>query len=68
MSYSSLAEMFYKTCDNFPDKTALMYKDEGEYQSLLFKEIRDQVENLATSLLKTSYGQYLLNMLKEERM
>ena len=47
MSYKSLAEMFYKTCDKYPDKVALMHKERGIYNSLLFKEIRSEVENLA---------------------
>ena len=47
MNYSSLAEMFFHTCIKFPDKVALMYKDEGSYKSILFNEVRKEVENLA---------------------
>jgi long-chain acyl-CoA synthetase len=47
MNYSSLAEMFFQTCNKFSDKVALMYKDEGSYKSVLFNEVRKEVQNLA---------------------
>jgi len=50
MGHSNLAEMFYKTCERFPDKTGMMYKQDGEYQSIKFRDMQAQVTNLAGGL------------------
>jgi len=50
MSYSSLGEMFKTVCETYPDKTGMMYKDQGEYQSISFREIQSQVYNISGGL------------------
>lgn len=51
MAYSSLAEMFFKTCQKFPERTGILYKKEGNYQSLKFKEMEAAVTSLAAGLI-----------------
>lgn len=50
MQYSSLAEMFFSVADRFSSKTAYMFKKDGSYQSVSFKEAADQVNNIAGGL------------------
>lgn len=50
MSYSSLGEMFKTVCETYPDKTGMMYKDQGEYQSISFRDIQKQVYHAAGGL------------------
>ena len=50
MSYSNLSEMFFKTAEKFPNKTGIMYKHDGEYQSMTFAEMQAQVTSLAAGL------------------
>ncbi len=50
MSYSSLGEMFKTVCETYPDKTGMMYKDQGEYQSISFRDIQKQVYQAAGGL------------------
>ena len=47
MSYSSLAEMFYRTVEKFPDKTGMMHKRNGRYEAITFRDMAVQVSNLA---------------------
>ncbi len=51
MNYSSLSEMFFTTCRKFPERTGILYKKEGSYQSLKFKEIQAVVTCLAGGLM-----------------
>ncbi len=50
MGYNNLAEMFYKTCEKWPEKTGMMYKTEGKYHSIQFQEMASQVRKLAGGL------------------
>jgi len=51
MNYSNLSEMFFTTCRKFPERTGILYKEEGGYQPLKFKEIQAAVANLAGGLM-----------------
>lgn len=50
MGYSNLAEMFYGTCKKFPERTGMMFKKEGVYQPVKFREMRESVVNIAAGL------------------
>ena len=50
MQYSSLAEMFFDVADRFSSKTAYMYKKDGSYQSIIFKDMAENVNNVAGGL------------------
>jgi long-chain acyl-CoA synthetase len=50
MKYSSLAEMFFTVADRFSSKTAYMFKKEGTYQSISFKDAADKVNSIAGGL------------------
>ena len=50
MLYSSLAEMLFTVADRFPEKTAYMFKKDGMYQSILFKDVVEKVKNIAGGL------------------
>ena len=50
MQYSSLAEMFFSVADRFSAKTAYMYKKDGTYQSISFKDAADKVNSIAGGL------------------
>lgn len=50
MSYQSLGFMFKTVCEKYPEKTGYMYKKEGAYLSLKFKEVQKFVNNLAAGL------------------
>ncbi len=50
MKYQNLAQMFYTTCQNYPDKTGYMFKQAGSYQSKTFKEVEQIVKQLANGL------------------
>jgi len=69
MSYSSLGLMFKTVCERFPEKTGYMFKSEGNYHSLKFKEVQKFVTNLAAGLaeLGVSKGDKVL-LLSENRV
>ncbi len=46
----TLPEIFYKTSEKFPDKTAFRYKEEGIYYSLSYKEAKKIIESFAIGL------------------
>ena len=48
--YANLAEMFFATCSRRPDKTGMMFKKEGFYRSLSYREISERVRYLAAGL------------------
>lgn len=50
MGYSNLAEMFYGTCKKFPERTGMMFKKEGVYQAVKFREMQESVVNIAAGL------------------
>ncbi len=50
MKYQSLAQMFYTTCQTYPDKVGMMFKKGGSYQSIRYKEIEATVTRLANGL------------------
>ncbi len=50
MKYSNLALMFHNTCKTYPDKTGLMFKKGGSYQSITYREIHEIVSKLANGL------------------
>lgn len=50
MGYKNLADMFYSVCSKYPEKTGMMFKKGGSYQSLAFKEIESQVRKVAGGL------------------
>ncbi len=47
---STIPEMFRRTVERNQDKTALMYKAEGEYRPITYPEYAEQVRNLALGL------------------
>ncbi|MEJ2635640.1 MAG: long-chain fatty acid--CoA ligase [Calditrichia bacterium] len=52
MNYPSLGAMFQAVCEKYPEKTGMMYKTGGKYQSLAFKEIQEKEIGLAAGLKK----------------
>lgn len=50
MNYPSLGAMFQAVCEKYPEKTGMMYKTGGKYQSLAFKEIQEKEIGLAAGL------------------
>ena len=50
MKYQNLAEMFFSNRKEHPDKTAYMYKKNGTWHSITFKEAAAEVEKIAAGL------------------
>ena len=50
MEYKNLADMFFKKRDKFGSKTAYMYKKDGKWVSVSFKEAVDRAERIAAGL------------------
>ncbi|GAB4334817.1 MAG: AMP-dependent synthetase/ligase [Calditrichia bacterium] len=50
MAYSSLGSMFKEVCEKFPEKTGMMYKKEGVYHSIPFKDIQQRVYQFAAGM------------------
>lgn len=50
MGYPSLGMMFKLVCEKYPDKTAYMFKEQGVYKSIAFKDTLPQVHHLAAGL------------------
>ena len=50
MEYKNLADMFFKKREMFGDKTGYMYKQDGEWVSVSFKEAVDRAERVAGGL------------------
>ncbi len=50
MAYSNLAEMFYKTCDNSPQQTGMMYKTGGAFREIKREEMKAEVQKVAGGL------------------
>ncbi len=50
MGYQSLGQMFFDKRKSLPDKTGYMYKEDGKWKSVTFKEAVDWAEKLAAGL------------------
>ncbi|GAB4376584.1 MAG: AMP-dependent synthetase/ligase [Calditrichia bacterium] len=50
MSYPNLGIMFKTTCETYPEKTGMMFKKEGVYHSLTFREIQTRTYQIAAGL------------------
>jgi len=50
MGYSSLAEMFFKSCDKYAGKIGMKHKDSSGWNDILFREMKAQVTDLANGL------------------
>ncbi|WP_456405825.1 AMP-dependent synthetase/ligase [Caldithrix abyssi] len=50
MGYQNLAEMFFDKRQSMPDKVGYMFKKDGKWQSVTFKEAVDWAEKLAAGL------------------
>ncbi len=69
MSYASLGDMFKGVSERFPDKTAYMFKEQGQYQSISFKEVQNHVAQLAAGLKKLGVkGKDKVLVLSENRL
>jgi len=69
MSHASLGAMFRSVCEKFPDRTAIMFKEGGAYQSLTKQEFKNRVYNFAAALqeLGVQKGDRVL-LLSENRL
>ena len=47
MGYSSLAEMFFKSCDKYAGKIGMKHKDSSGWNDILFSDMKTQVTDLA---------------------
>jgi long-chain acyl-CoA synthetase len=47
--YKSIPEVFFETAKKFPDKTALLYKKEGVYFPIKYKELAKKVLSVAVA-------------------
>ncbi|MDH5202318.1 MAG: AMP-dependent synthetase/ligase, partial [Nitrospirota bacterium] len=58
--FNNMAETIYqcflKTVTKYPDKTALMYKKQGEYINIVYEELRTQVEAVTAGMQKLGIG------------
>jgi len=52
--FSTIPEMFLSVCNKFGNREVYSYKEEGEWKSLTFQQVRDMVETIAFGL--TSIG------------
>lgn len=52
MSYASLGKMFRSITEKYPEKTAMMFKQDGVYHSLTGSEIQKRVDTIAAALQK----------------
>jgi long-chain acyl-CoA synthetase len=50
MRFKNLAEMFVSNAEQMQDRTAYMYKQEGQYKSITFNEALGQVKRFAAGL------------------
>ena len=51
-NYTTLSEMFIYATDKFADEIAYKYKVDEEWEPMLFKEVREEVENIYGGLKK----------------
>jgi long-chain acyl-CoA synthetase len=51
MGYINLAEMFFSTCKKFPERTGMMFKKDGTYHPVKFKDMGESVVNIAAGLV-----------------
>lgn len=50
MNYPNLGQMFKTVCEKFPNETGFMYKKEGKYQPITFKEALEQMTYISGGL------------------
>ncbi len=50
MKYQNLAQMFFSNGEEYPDKTAYMFKKDGAWVSITFKEAADEAKKIAGGL------------------
>jgi long-chain acyl-CoA synthetase len=50
MRFNNLAEMFVSNAERLPERTAYMYKHEGQYKSITFKQALSMMEAIAAGL------------------
>ena len=50
MKYQNLAEMFFEKRSTMPDHIGYMYKDQGQWKSITFKEAGDRAEKISAGL------------------
>lgn len=50
--YKTIPEVFFETVQKYPNKPALLYKKEGVYFPISYKELKDKVSTFACSLQK----------------
>lgn len=50
--YKTIPEIFFETANKRANKTAILYKKEGVYFPITFKELEQKVKNLAVALQK----------------
>ncbi len=50
MKYKNLAEMFFSKREEFPDKIAYSFKEDGNWKELTFKEVVDKAEKISAGL------------------
>ncbi len=49
MGYRNLGEMFFDKRQSMPDKVGYMFKEEGQWKSVTFKEAVDWAEKIAAA-------------------
>ncbi|GGE15241.1 AMP-dependent synthetase [Marinithermofilum abyssi] len=56
MKAKNLVEMVWSSVERLPDKTALMWKCEGSYQRLSYRDLWEEIRHLAAGLAKLGVG------------
>ena len=54
--YKAIPEVFFEIAEKYPDKPALLYKKEGVYFPITYKELSEKVENLSGYLSNFGVG------------
>jgi len=56
MAYKTIYETFLDAVKKHPERTALMYKKDGPYQKITYRELNDSIEAIAAALGKLGVG------------
>ncbi len=68
MGFTNIPEMFFKTAENFPEKTALLFKKNGMINSITWQEFSDRAKTISSFLIRigTAPGEPII-ILSENR-
>lgn len=56
MKAKNLLDMVRRSVERYPDKAALMWKDQGSYRSLTYREFWEEVRQIAAGLARLGVG------------